>query len=403
MIDKKGEAMSLPSEFVIENAIRSIGDIIIYRAEHPIHGTVSVYQLDENLPSDLVEQAKKRLYQSGLRMRDMSLLNLRFVTNALEVSQNPNEPYVVTKYAKYDLEELINNGVTLKPKRVFLIVSQVLEAIVNLATHGRLIDRVHARQIKLSQLHTGNVNFSVIEEMEENTGAVRVSVDSVTGELTNADKNIVSSADPTRTVPITQKSDETQALKDKANAHVERADTDATSTLNKNVPVEDARKGLRTAQRNVYILGNLAFQLLFGRKYLSSDKLSVSNIRELGRRWRKVLERALSEDAAGRYDTYEKMLSDIRKASNRNKRLTIASVPFLIVLTVITGYFSYERYREHKIMTSEAGQAIKNFLEIVNETQDEFPELAKPEVEPNKPDEQTILRSFDNIKSVDED
>ncbi len=393
--------MSLPSEYVIENAIGSIGDIIIYRAEHPIHGTVSVYQLDDNLPAGFVEEAKKRLYQSGLRMRDMSLLNLRFVTKTLEVSQNPNEPYVVTKYAKYDLEELINNGVTLKPKRVFLILSQVLEAIVNLAANGRLIDRVNARQIKLSQLHTGNISFSVIEEIEEGVGAGRVSVHSVADEPTNADKNAVSSAEPTRTVPITQKADEVQAHKEKA--HAESPDPDATSTLDKNAPEEDVRNELRTAQRNIYILGNIAFQLLFGRKYLSSDKLSVANIRELGRRWRKVLEGALSGDAAGRYDTYEKMLSDIRKASNRNKRVAIASIPFLIALAVIAGYFSYERYREHKIMTSEAGQAIKNFLDIVNETQDEFPELTKPQAEPNKPDKNTILSPFDNIKSIDED
>ena len=392
--------MSLPNEYVIENAIGSIGDIIIYRAEHPIHGTVSVYQLDDNLPAGLVEEAKKRLYQSGLRMRDMSLINLRFVTKALEVSQNPNEPYVVTKYAKYDLEELINNGVTLKPKRVFLILSQMLEAIVNMAANGRLIDRVNARQIKLSQLHTGNINFSVIEEIEEGIGAGRVGVNSAGGEPTNPDENAVSSADPTRTVPITEKADEKQTLNDKA--HAEHLDPDATSTLDKNIPVEGVRNELRTAQRNIYILGNIAFQLLFGRKYLSSDKLSVANIRELGRRWRKVLEGSLSEDVAGRYETYEKMLSDIRKASNRNKRVAIASVPFLIVLAVIAGYFSYERYREHKIMTSEAGQAIKNFLDIVNETKDEFPELTKPEAEPNKPDEQTILSSFDNIKPVDE-
>jgi hypothetical protein len=395
--------MSLPSEFVIENAIGSLGDIIVYRAEHPIHGTVSVYQLDDNLPPDLVEEGKKRLYQSGLRMRDMSLLNLRFITKALEVSQNPNEPYVVTKYAKYDLEELINNGVILKPKRVFLILTQVLEAIVNLAAHGWLIDRVHARQIKLSQLHTGDISFSVIEEMEENAGVVRVSAGLVTGEPTNADIKSMFLADPTRTVPVTKKDDETQTLPNKTNAHAEHPDTKATSTLNKNIAEEDVRKESRAAQRNIYILGNIAFQLLFGRKYLSSDKLSVSNIRELGRRWRKVLERALSEDAAGRYDAYENILRDIRKASNRNKRLAIASVPFLIVMAVIAGYLAYGRYREHKIMTSEAGQAIKNFLEIVNETRDEFPELTKPEAEPNKPDEQTILSSFDNIKTVNED
>jgi hypothetical protein len=156
-------------------------------------------------------------------------------------------------------------------------------------------------------------------------------------------------------------------------------------------------------QRNIHILGNLAFQLLFGRKYVSSDKISKANIRELGRRWRRVLEKTLNEKTAERYDTYENMLRDIRNATNRNKRLAIASVPFLIVLAVVGSYFAYERYREHKIMTSEAGKAIESFLEIVNKTQDNIPELIIPQDEPNKPDEQTILSPFDNIKPIEED
>ena len=168
--------MSLPIEFLIEDAIRSIGDVIVYRAEHPIHGTVNVYQPDDNLPSDLAGETKKRLYESGLRMRDMSLLNPRFVTKALEVSQNPNEPYVVTKYAKYDLEELINNGVTLKSKRTFVILSQVLEAIVNLAANDWPIDRVFARQVKLPQLHTGNISLTVFEDIEEGISVSKVGV-----------------------------------------------------------------------------------------------------------------------------------------------------------------------------------------------------------------------------------
>ena len=391
--------MSLPVEFLIENAVGSIGDIIVYRAEHPIHGTVNVYQLDDNLPSGLVEAAKRRLYQTGMQMREITLQNLRFVTKALEVSQNPNEPYVVTEYTKYDLEELINNGVTLKPKRVFLILSQVLEAIVNLAANDHLIDRVNARQIKLPQLHSGNISFSVIEETEEGISTGKAGADSMAGEQ----KNALSPEDPTRTVPVIEESEEKQTLQEKTQSIKEKPDIDAPSTLDKNTSEEEARKELRTAQRNIYILGNLAFQLLFGRKFVSSDKRSAANIRELARRWRKVLEKALSENVAERYDTYENMLRNIRKASNRNKRLAVASVPFLIVLAVIGGYFGYERYREHKIMTSEAGKAIENFLEIVNETQDEFPELKKPPVEPNKPDEQAILSPFDNIKSVEEE
>jgi len=391
--------MSLPIEFLIENAIGSIGDVIVYRAEHPIHGTVSVYQLDDNLPSELVNEAKKRLYQTGLQMRDMSLQNLQYVTKALEVSQNPNEPYVVTEYRKYDTDELINNGVTLKPKRVFLILSQVLEAITKLVAHGWPIDRVHARQIKLSQLHTGNISFSVIEKLEDTISADRIGDHSIADEQ----KKALSAEEPTRTVAITEKIDDKQEPQEKTHTNKEHTDIDATSTLDKNTSAENARRESRTVQRNIHILGNLAFQLLFGRKYVAGDKVSTANIRELGRRWRKVLEKTLNEKADERYDTYENMLRNIRNATNRNKRLAIASVPFLIVLAVVAGYFGYERYREHKIMTSEAGQAIESFLEIVNKTQDEIPELVIPQIEPNKPDEQTILSPFDNIKPVEED
>ena len=60
--------MSLPSELVIENAISSIGDLIVYQGEHPIHGKVCVYKPDANLPPDIARAAKRRLYQTGLRI-----------------------------------------------------------------------------------------------------------------------------------------------------------------------------------------------------------------------------------------------------------------------------------------------------------------------------------------------
>jgi hypothetical protein len=96
------------------------------------------------------------------------------------------------------------------------------------------------------------------------------------------------------------------------------------------------------------------------------------------------------------------MLRDVRRALNRNKRVAVASIPFLLLLAVIGSYFAYERYRRHKIMTSEAGQAIKSFLDIVNKTNDEFPTLEKPKPEPPKPDEQTILEPFDKIEPIRE-
>jgi hypothetical protein len=53
-------------------------------------------------------------------------------------------------------------------------------------------------------------------------------------------------------------------------------------------------------------------------------------------------------------------------------------------------------------MTSEAGQAIESFLEIINETKDEFPEIEKPKPPPAKLDEQDILKPFDKISAVED-
>ena len=138
--------MPVPSEYVIEEAVRSIDDIIVYRAEHPIHGTVDIYLPDDTLTQDAVAAARQRLFHNGLQMRNISMLDIPFITKALEVSQNPNEPYIVTKYAKHDLEELISNGVVIRPKRMFVILRQVLEAIVRLAGNGIVIDRIHPRK-----------------------------------------------------------------------------------------------------------------------------------------------------------------------------------------------------------------------------------------------------------------
>ncbi|MHC4462257.1 MAG: hypothetical protein ACYS8Y_03870 [Planctomycetota bacterium] len=393
--------MPLPSEYVIEDAVRSIGDVIVYRANHPIHGTVNVYMPDDTLPPELAMMARKHLYQDGLRMRNTSLLNIPLATRALEVSQNPNEPYIVTKYTEHDLEKFISNGITIKPRRMFAILSQVLQAIVDLAANGWVIDHIHPRQVKLSQLRTGDISLTVIEGAEQQTDVIKTTIPAADDELGDAVKTTKPQSDTEEdrtlapTVPIAQRIDETQTPKDAAST--------STAHRDESVNINDAQKQLRTKQRNIYILGSITYQLLFGRKYESDDKVSVANIRELGRRWRKILEKALNRNIDHCYDTYETMLRDVGKALNRNRRVAIASIPFLLLLVVIGSYFAYERYRRNKIMTSEAGQAIKSFLDIVNKTSDEFPELKKPEPASPAPDDQTILKPFDNIEPIRED
>ena len=86
-----------------------------------------------------------------------------------------------------------------------------------------------------------------------------------------------------------------------------------------------------------------------------------------------------------------------------DKRIAIDIAPLIVLLLIVGGLFGYRQYHRYQIMTSEAGQAIKSFLDIVNKTSDEFPELKKPEPASPAPDDQTILKPFDNIEPIRED
>jgi hypothetical protein len=112
---------------------------------------------------------------------------------------------------------------------------------------------------------------------------------------------------------------------------------------------------------------------LFGRSFQSNDKIATENIKGLARRWQKVLEKALNQDVSGRYGMYESMLSDVRKAVNRNKRMAVASIPFWLILLAIGSYFAYEKYQ--------------------------IAEVPKPQPSTPVPDEQAILRPFDKIEA----
>ena len=379
--------MPVPSEYVIEEAVRSIEDIIVYRAEHPIHGTVNIYLPDDTLTPEAVVAARQRLFYNGLQLRSLSMLDIPFVTKALEVSQNPNEPYIVTKYAKHDLEELVSNGVVIRPKRMFAILAQVLEAIVYLAGNDIVMDRIHPRQVKLADSDSGDISFTLIEHIERQIDTVKPAAPAISDEVSEA---------PTK--PATETNKTTEAALQSSN----KADAERTVTYAEDGVTKGSQKESRAIQRNIYLLGSVAYQLLFGRKYLSSDRVASVNIGKLAGRWRRVLTKALSGDVGLRYRKYESMLKDVNKALDRNKRVAVASIPFLVLLVIIGSYFAYQRYHRYKIMTSEAGQAIKNFLEIVNKTKDEVPELEKPKPASQLPDEKAILKPFDQIKPVDE-
>jgi hypothetical protein len=399
--------MPLPNEYNLSDAVRSADDMIVYRAEHPIHGTVDVYLPDENLPFTLAAAARNRLYQYGLQLRNISLLNLPFVTKSLEVSQNPTEPYVVTKEAKHDLEELISNGVILKPKRIFTILSQALEAMIGLAANGCVPGKVRPRQIKLSDLHTGRITFNLLEGSQSQTDINQTISAPVQGKDIATKpvppKGLEKTPPPVSATDVTVPIDRAPAPPKTVTGISPKTDIDRTITADLGDEAEPARKQLRIIQRNIYILANAAYELLFGRKYEPAEQASAVNIKNLGRRWRKVLQKALTNNTIGRYNNYEELLRDINRSLNRNKRLAVASIPLLLIIVVIASYFGYERYRRHKIMTSEAGQAIKTFLDIVNKASEDVEKVQIPEPPPDVPDDKTILQPFEKIEPVKTD
>ena len=104
------------------------------------------------------------------------------------------------------------------------------------------------------------------------------------------------------------------------------------------------------------------------------------------------------------YETYEAMLADVTRGLTRNKRMVMAAIPFVLTAMTIAGYFGYQKYQQHRIMTSEGGQAIKSFLEVVNKTDDEIVPVKKPQADKDaEPDEEEILKPFEEIESEDAD
>lgn len=393
--------MSLLNEYVVADAVRSIDDVIVYRAEHPIHGRVNIYLPDETLPPQVAIDARRRLYKSGRQMRNISLLNIPFIIKSLEVSQNPNEPYIVTKHTDHDLEDLVSNGVTLTPKRIFTILSQVLQAIVNLELNDWMLDSLYPRQIKLSDLHTGDIGLTLIEGAEQR---ITVTKTVVAGRKYEAggmlgSENKTEEDNNESPAIVEQAGDEIKASKDAVIVSTASRNIDLTSTFEESGSIKQSR----AKKRNIYLLGNITYQLLFGRKYQSGSKIAETDLGSLSRRWRKFLKKALHRDSNRCFDAYKTMLCDAKKALNRNKRLAVASIPFWVALVIMGSYFAYQQYHQHKIMTSEAGQAIESFLNIVNKADDKLPELEKPKPVDSGPDDETILKPLDKIQTISEE
>lgn len=381
--------MAIPDEYEIKGLVHKADNITVYQAVHIIHGNVVIYTVDDTLPDELGSTVRKRLYQWGIQMRSISQLNLPFVTKALEVSQNPNEPYIVTKYIKHNLQELIDDSVKLSPQRVFHIFSQILNAIISLSEvreNGRQTDCLSPYQIKLNDIYQGNASLTIIGSSSIQTAATKTIPISTQRKITNTitlktEKSPDTAIAPTQTLKDGTL-EKTQTLKGFTTGGQSSSGMEPTVTLPQDDGTSESQKEVRLIQRNIYLFGEIAYHLLFGRKYYRSDGAAAANIRKLSSKWRTILDKSLSPSLNIRYNSYEAMLHDVNKAITRNKKIAISVMP-LIVLTLIAGlYFGINKYLEYKetqkIMSSEAGQAIESFLNIIDKTNNDFPELQEP-------------------------
>lgn len=389
--------MAIPEEYVFEEITYKFDNLVIHRASHPIHGKVYIYMPDDNLPPETAVKVKRHLFQNGIRMRTISQLQLPFVTRTLEVSQNPNEPYIITEHTKYNLQALINEGTKVKCKRVFVIFSQILKAIISLSEEGWQTGHLDPFQIQLRDINEGGGTFTPLES---------------TGSEANIQSAITDTVEETPTQTVTVKKTERKAATQKELPECEkeaRRENEPQSPklssdkISQDRGTEQPDRDLRSTHRNIYILGDIAYRLLFGSEYRLSDNTAVVNIQKLGSRWRKILNKALSPNLEECYGSFESLLSDINKALTRNKRIAIGAAPIFVLLLGGGVLFGYNQYSRHKIMTSEAGQAIENFLRIVNKTSSESgPPLERPEG-PAEPNDDVILKPFDELTTLSEE
>ena len=387
---KQDTQMAVPNEYKFEEIIRKADNLVIHQANHPIHGKVTIYMPDDSAPADIAVTVKRHLYQNGIRTRNISQLQTPFITRILEVSQNPNEPYIVTDYKKYDLEGLINNRTILKPKRIFQILSQTLEAITSLAEDGWQTDHLQPSQIRLSDIYEGDVTFTAFEGTTSQGNVIKSTADSV---------------EKVQTETVTVERKDQAGFEEAKEAKTQESIESGKERRSAKVPAlaESPERELKSVQRNIYILGDIAYRLLFGNEYRLSDNTAAVNIRKLSSRWRKIVNKALSPSLEERYESFEVMLSDINKALARNKRIAIGVAPVFVLLLAVGVLFGYNQYNRHKIMTSEAGQAIENFLHIVNKTNSEFGPPLEPPSDVAEPNDDAILKPFDELTTLSEE
>lgn len=376
--------MAIPQEYKLEDTVLNADNIVVRSATHPIHGKVLVYTPADSLPPDVEVSVKRTLYQNGVQMQNASQQQNPFLTRALEVSNNPNEPYIITEYTRYTLADLIDRGTKNKPKKAFQLCSHILKSLKALDKLGHCPDNFTTRQIRLQSLTDPRPAFIPID-------AFSTQAASPPPQPTAPDPNLTDTA----TVPTHTPADDATVPVGDNKPQTQQPDTPDT-------PVAEPQPK-KYIPRNIYILGDIAYTLIFADQYRLSNDDAADNIKKLPARWRTILDKALSPDLDRSYHTYDSMLTDIDAALARNKKIAFAVTPVLLALLAVASWFGLKQYNRHKIMTSEAGQAIESFLDIINETNSDFPPPIDRTAAPAEPNDNTILRPFERIPTLEPD
>ena len=155
--------MILPDEYKLGDNVKESGNLQIYRATHPIHNQVRVYLPKSDLPNETRDIIYRELYSTGLLLQEVTLMNIPYVAKTLDISRNPEKPYIVTEDLEYDLQDAIDNRIGFKPTRVFSILSQILECFDCLLSNGFFVHKITPNQILIPSYSKGDVKITFTE------------------------------------------------------------------------------------------------------------------------------------------------------------------------------------------------------------------------------------------------
>jgi hypothetical protein len=368
--------MALPANYTVEAAVGNLGKIAIYRASHPIHGTVAVYKPAEQLRHEQLTQVRQLLYQHSLWLRDISERDISGIAKALEVSQNPDDPYIVTAWWENDLATFLDTAPKLKRSAATKLFAGICKAVSIAEVNGFSLGQLQASSIKLEGVNPVLLTVGVLSDLASSSR----------GTLSIASQPGMTDGSVTQTL-------KTGISKDKPGST--QAPT-VTIREGGTVTLPNHQETTEVVHMNLYTLGTILYQLLFREKYYSADARVAGRIKGLPKRWRVITSRLINMSGESYYSSYDTLLLDVRKALARNKRVVLGFTPVFVLLLVLMAWWGHNWYSNYQIRTSNAAEALKQFMNLAASSTSlpEVPRVRDVNVIDN---DAQILKTFEGI------